>query len=120
MREIKFRGKEIDGGDWVYGYYLYSNNEHKIHYPKDNISYRMMATTIVVPESVGQYTSKKDKYVREIYEGDVVRFKNGYQYVIKDIEHFFWAMFDDQMHLEFHKGEIIGNIYDNPELLEEG
>ncbi|MBA4535125.1 YopX family protein [Brevibacillus halotolerans] len=147
MREIKFRGKRVDNGGWVYGYFLYSAvlDEHVIWTDHDY--------WIVVPESVGQYTglhdntkwddlikqeqhqwlqkgkTQEDWKGKEIYEGDIVAGKRdshwhgGYDIVRGKV------YFSDS-HSSFHVDgdgclyyveeiEVIGNIYEHPELLEE-
>lgn len=127
-RIIKFRGKRIDGGCWVYGNYIkvtpYKNNDgHKI------CSQDTWDMIDVIPETVGQFTNMSDKNGKEIYEGDIVL--SGMDShdewipsnaIIKwDAE---WAMF--VQYLVDGRGEqmmdvpteIIGNIHDNPELME--
>lgn len=68
MREIKFRGKRLDNGEWVYGdLHIRTPFPHihsEIDYSRVNID----------PHTVGQFTGLHDKNGNEIYEGDIVDF----------------------------------------------
>lgn len=119
MREIKFRGRDdLTGNGWVYGdfSYGYYGNQCLV----DEIS--------VVEKTVGQFTGLKDSEGREIYEGDILSLREGSDEEIKVID-FYAAItaldFSEMMNLRlldyyFERGEVrvIGNIHDNPELLE--
>ena len=120
MREIKFRGKDNDC--WAYGYYVANTftNPAK-HYIYHSANQKFIRE--VEPDTVGQYTGLKDKNGREIYEGDiiediltaekqVVEFHGNAFTLVGYKSRFFFTVFRS------NEKQIIGNIYDNPELLE--
>ena len=126
MRDIKFRGK-TENNIWKYGSLL-KDNPQKTYYIVDNED---GSGREVLEETVGQYTGLKDKNAKEIYEGDIVAYiEDGSIGKItwnKEEAGFYISMlledggFEEEMMCDYIRGiEVIGNIYDNPELLEEG
>ena len=147
MRNIKFRGKIKDKkrakelglkvGDWVYGYFFH--DEGLTFYngkTKRFDKYYIINTPYIeeyieiIPETLGQYTGLKDRNMKEIYEGDIVKVFTNKEWRIGKIiyEHSeFTIDVTNNKDLEYgitsiigNLTEVIGNIYDNPELLEEG
>jgi len=118
MREIKFRGKRIDNGEWVYGYYVayrVTGGGKLYHYIK-NTEY----TYKVVPETVGQFLEHKDVCGIPMYEGDILENYYEARGVIEfDTDRFLWIHGENWGEIEpkRDKLEIIGIIHDNPELL---
>lgn len=117
MREIKFRGKSLNTGEWVKGYYLVNRGGHYIA-PDEFVNPLAKPSDYEVdPDTVGQYTGVKDIEGKEIYEGDVLRGHDTYvkwsqfnaTYTIAGLELYRATMFG---------AKVIGNIHDNPELLE--
>lgn len=71
-RQIKFRGKRLDNGEWVYGDLEYNRarNIARIHTYDDDGEYLMQH--LVEHESVGQFTGITDESGKEVYEGDIL------------------------------------------------
>lgn len=124
MREILFRGKRTDNGEWVEGYYLNqreSLTDKKACYIAANNGYGFNYIS-VIPETVGQYTGLHDKNGRKIFEGDILIYfgeKNLVEW--DDSEATFFLSNEDNERCYFDDVDvnlmfIIGNIYDNPEL----
>ena len=130
MRTIKFRGKS-DGKEWLYGDLLSSADKKRFAILVDDAE--SCDECEVAPETIGQFSELYDYNKKEIYEGDILKWSNGRMYVVKFWEGMFYASVEEcndgilggfPLHAltdyEDRKCEIVGNIYDNPELLKGG
>ena len=139
MREIIFRGKRKDNGEWVEGYYVCLNGkEHRIYsdYAETDCGDYYPDCYSVIPETVGAYTGLTDKNGKKIFEGDIVKRELTLYHSEKkrtretQIGVVTYSDIDCGFYLEkacnLRKPwdgdtlEIIGNIHDNPELLKGG
>ncbi len=121
MRQIKFRGKQKNSKIWFYGGYVAGSYDMS-HNPKTYKHYIItdaMAIIEVDPDSVGQYTDLKDKNGMEIFEGDIVT-ELGYAKKVEWSDEgagWVFMVIDEYKDNYSASIEVIGNIYDNPELL---
>ena len=115
MREILFRGKDIKG-NWYEG--LLAHNIAKAEWYISNKA-GISTAYQVRPETIGQFTGLSDKNGVKIFEGDIVEYE-GKRYSINYLPHYarFSAVKPNTVFCVFayQRGEVIGNIYDNPEL----
>jgi len=145
MRIHKYRGKRIDNGEWAYGYYFEISKRGFIVWKHATIHCIASISDIVLdnhhdfvevdPETVGQFTGIHDKNGKEIYGGDILNFKadkrspSGGQYCgtygfhpenAKTVEwdKDCWVLGSFRLSTELKMYEVIGDIHDNPELLE--
>lgn len=120
MRMIKFRGFNAKNNQWLYGSYILNRGAHFVA-PDEFADGKTWDDYEVDPATVGQFTGLTDKNGKEIYEGDIIRHKDMVKpyHVIYDGRQF--TPNDGFRSLSYPKHwEVIGNIHDNPELLEEG
>ena len=131
MRPIKFRAKNINGV-WYYGSLVYSDEINAaIYFQTGRGLVKTMDWVYVKPETVGQFSGLYDCNGNKIYEGDIVKWeKDGLMYVVRFRHGMFYASAKEcnegilggfPLHAltehEDRKCEIVGNIFDNPELL---
>lgn len=131
MREILYRGKRKDNGEWMYGYLVIADERYfiatypecitSLYYPDD--IYTFTSFVEVIPSTIGQYTGLTDKNDARIFEGDIVTmpayqggkkkaivyFKNG-KFAVDGSNYNFKDICPKKM-------EVIGNIHDSSELL---
>lgn len=142
-REILFRAKKVDGGEWVEGYVVKKHGVYFI-YDINNSDACRQNNYLIEEDTICQYTELTDKNGKKIFEGDILR---GFQYPFcHDGEYNYYAeiIFANCSFMTYTRKnpsscvrgisdgntelmecwvsedwEVIGNIYDNPELLEE-
>ncbi len=137
MRDILFRGQAFGSREWIYGHYRNGKKMHIIYHDQNSDN-----CYAVLPETVGQFTGLSDRNGKKIFEGDIVKFTDSpFRYSYNGavcfhegsfcIQYKYWGK--DRFHkigqtdkwqdmgasgIVTYEYEIIGNIHDNPELLE--
>ena len=135
MRTIKFRGYNKKRGIWLYGNYILNRGAHFIA-PQEFANGKTWEDYEVEEESIGQFTGLTDKNGKEIYEGDIISSKKRPQskhliFYCEKQGKFMAGLYGKTNIYDFGVcgvdfpawmagKEVIGNIHDNPELLEEG
>jgi uncharacterized phage protein (TIGR01671 family) len=129
MREILFRGKRTDTGEWVEGLYVVAKDAASgvdlslIVEPGTIMAYgELFNYNLVNPDSISMFTGCYDKNGKKIFEGDIVRNHTGEIYEIAFMNQYSrFALRRPGTVFGWSNPklcEVIGNIYDNPELLE--
>lgn len=130
MREILFRGKAKIGGFWFEGAYVPENKiiigyfEVRGHGPNEDLTDCKCVIHKVLPKTIGQYTGLTDKNGKRIFEGDILKSFDALYTVdwIEESAMFYLKPINVSEGYDFDTinstcYEIIGNIHDNPELL---
>ena len=131
MREILFRGKNLDTGEWVEGNYI-----HQTLYYGDEVDWHWIMVVgefdcdyydayRIDPKTLCQYTGFEDKNGKKIFEGDIVDAScaHGIERAVMGFCYGHYQAFSQYygyLYTRPNECEIIGNIHDNPELLNEG
>lgn len=146
MRQIKFRAKRLDNGEWAYGGlveaddYCIIDQGNELYVERDYVfrgdtHFFQLSGVMCDEKTIGQFTGLLDRNGKEIYEGDIITVKGSYPRVVL-WDKMMWALMPTEyyhdevfwvMNLQ-HPGvdwweefadefEIIGNIHDNPELI---
>ena len=138
MREILFRGKQEEyPGEWIEGMFTIGKFAGKEYHAIERrerhiITYDYewtMQPYKVIPDTIGQYTGLTDKNGNKIFEGDICRHygnyagKNIYAPVVFELG-MFYLKYDKKAGMPLgdmcERVEVVGNIYDNPDLLKGG
>lgn len=142
MREILFRCKRVDNGEWIQGSLISTDGDRKFILQSRTKAYVPKNTNVlcscfcyeVDPETVCQYTGLTDKNGKKIFEGDILDFVNEYhgmnrrwKCLVEFCEGAFVCRYIEEDGLgeynhftvwsEYVKWEVVGNIHDNPDLL---
>lgn len=129
MREILFRGKRVDNGEWETGSLIVermNTSDQQVMIADKMTGY----PTLVFPETVGQYTGLTDKNNNKIFENDILEgdLEDNLDPGAKWRSVVVWGKFGWNCkgghvslpidEFDIKEGEVIGNIHDNPELME--
>lgn len=127
MREIIFRGKRTDTGEWVYGNLLRDGGLTFIVESLKAFTETSFNECLVDPDTVSQYTGLKDRNSTDVWEGDLLRTPEGDIMIVewRDAQIITRCVrphnprYKNSLTFAYPVSVVIGNIHDNPELLEE-
>lgn len=132
MREILFRGKRLDNGEWVEGFYA------RLYDSKGNVSHRIYSGYAesdcgefypewfeVDPNTIGRCINRRDRNDKKLFQGDIVEMYFAYTEnergiaVVEDEHCVFMDDLGKMFPQDVYDFEVIGNVHDNKELLNE-
>lgn len=136
MREILFKAKRVDNGEWVEGCYFVSGGEHFIYAEYiEGFCMPVVVNVKIIPETICQFTGLCDKNGKKIWENDIVNYNGEYAPVKFGMycSSFDYGNYNFGFYVDFpeetfyrkelgywcRKVEVAGDIFDNPELLQE-
>lgn len=118
-----FRGKRADNGEWVVGYYVKAEK-----LDKTGVEYLIIeksadgSSHLIIPKTVGQCTGLKDDNGKLMFEGDILKLGTGKTrfvfYGVSGFRHAAYNGYAKEFDFKDKGYQVIGNIHDNPELLE--
>lgn len=137
MREILFKAKRIDNGEWIEGCLVIDHSRSNLfEYRMQPVESGVLYAPPIYPETLCQFTGLCDKYGNKIWENDIVKtvsdiytpvkfglYTTGF--ALEECNQGFYVDFPDETYLRHELGywnnkvEVRGNIFDNPELLQE-
>mgnify|MGYP000411899053 FL=1 len=137
MREILFKAKRIDNGEWIEGCLVIDHSRSNLfEYRMQPVKSGGLYAPPIDPETLCQFTGLYDKYGNKIWENDIVKtvsdiyapvkfelYTTGF--ALEECNQGFYVDFPDETYLRHELGywnnkvEVKGNIFDNPELLQE-
>lgn len=138
MISYKFRGKQRKTGEWLEGDLIHYRHDVMIlpleadwfdFVPRKDNPFRLPSDKFVVdPETVGQFSTLKDKNGREIFAGDILAAQGVEEKLeVRLVRGVFAFLWNGNLDDEFPTGspthewaEVVGNIHDNPELMKGG
>lgn len=135
-REILFRAKKVDGGEWIEGYIVKKHGTYFLYDINKSDTCRQN-NYLIDEDAICQYTGLTDKNGKKIFEGDIIRLRYAEVYgevkfglhesnwQIDKYNQGFFVTFPEACLLRNELGfwrnkvVVVGNVYDNPELLED-
>lgn len=120
MRKILFRGQRKIDRQWVYGLYTQAGR----YFLMETLGREILKPDfkLVYGETIGQYVGIEDSTGNKIFEGDILKNVFGEYGIVEYSDNLFYirkALVNEYSSVCFSSSKVVGNIYDNPELIKE-